>query len=85
MNPNPEQLSPESQKRRNKGKIRRDCVDESNREMCDRSASAKHNTELAKAGKLGDSDTVFQAVQKEHQRHEQYTLGQNSASPMREP
>lgn len=86
MYPNPIQLqrSPESEKRRNKGKLRRDSGDNDNRAMCDWYAEENHNEELAEAAKISDKRQRNAFIEKEQSRHKEYFAGQNSGSPVRQ-
>lgn len=85
MNPSQEQLSPESEKRRNKGKMRRDCKDDDNKRMCDNSAVSKNRSELAKAANgPGSDEQRLAAIEKEKSRNQQYSLGQASSSPQKD-
>lgn len=61
----------------------RDCGDNDNRKMCNSSAKEKHNKELSKGAKLSNENQKNAAIQKEHQRHEQYSAGKNSNSPIK--
>lgn len=76
--------SPDSERRRNKGKMYRDSGDGDNRVMCDRSAAQRHIEEMAKVAKLEDSVQRNASRDKEIARHKQYTAGKNSTSPIKQ-
>lgn len=75
--------SPESEKRRNKGKLRRMALDKDNARMCDKSAYMKSTHEMAKATRIPNEQEMYLAVQKERQRSEQYQEGIESNSPVK--
>lgn len=78
------QRSPESEKRRNMGKMRRNCGDNYSRLMCDNAARIKHSSELAEASKLSQDEERTKEIKKEHSRYSQYEAGQKASSPIRQ-
>lgn len=75
--------SPASEIRRNTGKHYRSCGDNDNRDMCDDYEAERHDDELAKAAKILDDYQRTIAIQKEHERHAQYSAGKNTDSPVK--
>ncbi|KAI0560231.1 hypothetical protein FGB62_120g119 [Gracilaria domingensis] len=80
---NQSERSPESERRRNKGKLWRDAEDNPSWRMLDVSARMTHKNELAKAGQLVDLNHMKAAIEKEDARHKQYAEGKQSTSPIK--
>lgn len=78
-----EEGSPESEKRRNQGKLRRESRDNDNRAMCDWYSNEKHTNELSQAAKLSNVTHRDAVIQKEREWHNEYTAGQKSSSPVK--
>lgn len=77
------QLSPESEKRNNEGKLRRRAGNYDNGEACDESEMTTHKSEMKKAMKEKEDSGRRIALQTEMKRHFQYYKGQESESPVK--
>lgn len=76
--------SPESERRRNKGKLWRDAGDKASWRMLDVSARMTHKNEIANAANLVDPNQMMTALAKEDKRHKQYEEGKKSGSPVKQ-